>query len=74
MSAENTLSPQLGEKYFSCTCFVYGYSLYVNVKYKNKARKEERTSLKDQITAKKETALKEGKAEYRSLLHSVTAL
>lgn len=53
------------KKYFSGTCFVFGYSLYVNVKYKNKAGKEERTTyLKDEITFKKETVLKEGKVEY----------
>lgn len=63
------------KKDFSGTCFVYGYSLYVNVKYKNKAGKEEgTTSLKDQIAIKKETALKEGKVEFWSLLCSVTAL
>lgn len=63
------------KKYFSGTCFVYGHSLYVNVKYKNKAGKEEgMTSSKDQVTVKKEPALKEGKVEYWSLLSSVTAL
>lgn len=35
------------------------------MKYKNKAGKEERTTyLKDEITFKKETVLKEGKVEY----------
>lgn len=63
------------KKYFSGTCFVYGYSPYINGKYKNKAGKEESiTSLKDQITIKKETVLKEGRVECWSLLHSIAQL
>lgn len=33
------------KKHFSGTCFVYGYSLYVNGKYKNKAGKEGRKNI-----------------------------
>lgn len=45
------------------------------MEYKNKSGKEEGTSsLKDQITIKKETVLKEEKVKYWSLVHSIIAL